>query len=428
MDLILVYINGGVFLAEQHRKIILDYDVESGTINLSNADESSEMNERKKYLDKHLKKYKKWQNKTTGYWCTHLPDETKTEGRRLLKKSTEEKLNDAIVFHYKQLEQNPTVEEVFTEWNDYRRDKGKIKKSTHMVNKQIFKRFYADSMGKRKIRDIDECEWEDFLCDCIADFDITAKAFSNLKGLTKGFLKRAKKRKYIKMDVEAFFRELDVSDNDFKKIKKDDSEEVFFDDEMEKIMTYIRENPDAKNLGIALMFVAGLRVGELVTLRHEDIEGTAVSVKFTETRYRDDATGRYVYYVDDAPKTAAGVRTVIIPSEQKWILDKLRLLNPFSDYIFLDRKGNRMTTPKIRQRIYRICTLVGIPPRSPHKVRKTYGSILLDNNLDNGFIISQMGHTNISCTENHYHFNKRRQEQKQAIIDGVPEFKAIYRL
>lgn len=54
--------------------------------------------------------------------------------------------------------------------------------------------------------------------------------------------------------------------------------------------------------------------------------------------------------------------------------------------------------------------------------RKTYGSILLDNHIDNRFIIGQVGHTDILCTENHYHRNRRDMEKKMEIISQIPEF------
>ena len=35
-------------------------------------------------------------------------------------------------------------------------------------------------------------------------------------------------------------------------------------------MEYLEDNLDIRNLGILLMFLTGIRVGELVTLKHED--------------------------------------------------------------------------------------------------------------------------------------------------------------
>ena len=387
-------------------------------IDLPNIKEQIDMNIRKKYLAMHTSAI--WQSKD-GKWYTYLPNDSKPNNRVLCKRNTEEELKNVIIEFWKDQEENPTVKEVFNEWNDRKLQRKQIKAVTHTLNVSYFNRFFKE-FENRKIRSISESEWEDFLCDAISDNELTAKCFSNLKGMTKGFLKRAKKRGLISMDVEHFFLEMDVSDNDFRKVVFEEEKEVFFDDEAEKIMDYIKKNMDAKNLGIALMFVTGIRIGELVGLKHEDFDGTTFKIKRTQTRYKDPQTNKYVYEMSDCPKTLAGFRTVIVPTEQKWILDKLRLCNPFGEYIFTDSKGHWMKTDMIRKRLYKVCEAVGIPKKSPHKIRKTYGSILLDNGIDNKLIQGQMGHTDIVCTERFYHRNRRKLEQKQSIIDSIPEF------
>lgn len=50
------------------------------------------------------------------------------------------------------------------------------------------------------------------------------------------------------------------------------------------------------------------------------------------------------------------------------------------------------------------------------------GSILLDNNLDREFVKTQMGHSQISMTENVYHRNRRDIEKKQNMISQIPDF------
>lgn len=59
------------------------------------------------------------------------------------------------------------------------------------------------------------------------------------------------------------------------------------------------------------------------------------------------------------------------------------------------KNGGRISTQTVRARLWRICKKFGIYNKSPHKTRKTYGSILLDNHIDNRLIIEQIGHTNI---------------------------------
>ena len=287
---------------------------------------------------------------------------------------------------------------------------------------------------------------------------MTAKSFANVKSITKGFLKRAKKRGLISMNVETFMLELDISDSDFKREIIDEEKEVFFDEEVDMIMQHrmnlaekelplhgaiydvvpyhheplhyshealwkcgIKHNPDVKSIGVALMFVTGIRVGELVALKHEDFDGTMFKIKRTETRFRKDSKS-YEYQVNEFPKTPAGYRTVFVPKDQKWIVDKIRLLNPFGDYIFVNEQGRRINTDMVRRRLWLICDKLHIPRRSPHKIRKTYGSILLDNNIDRKTIEGQMGHTNIACTEKYYHRNRKHIDEKQNIFDSIPEF------
>lgn len=374
------------------------------------------MSIRKKYLDKHM--YSIWQG-SDGKWCTYLPDKTKKNNRVFIKRVTQKAIEDAVINFWKSEEDNPIVDEVFTEWNDSRLEKRQIKESTHTRNKECYDRFYV-TFGKRKIKSISNIEWEDFLSGCISQYNLSRKSFANLKTVTKGFLKRARKRGIISMDVEHFFIELDVSDNDFSRKIVNEEDEVFYDDEMDKIMKYTEDDPCQKNVAVALMFVTGLRVGEVVALKHEDFDGTTFQVKRTATRYRKD--GKYFFEISEFPKTPAGYRRVFIPSSQQWIIDRMKSFNTSGEYIFVDKNGDAMKTDMIKKRLALICRNVNIPVRSPHKIRKTYASILLDNNVDQKTITSQMGHTNISCTENFYHRNRRRDAERQRIFDKIKEF------
>ena len=383
-------------------------------INLAYVQEEVEMNKRKELLEKHP--YKIWNGKD-GKWYTYLPDPEK--GRKLVKKSTLEQVENAAIETIKSNLDNPTIKEVFNEWNDRRLELKKISSATHLRNTQCFNRHYK-TFGETKVKSVDPEEISEFLEEQIPQFNLTAKAFSNLKTITRGFLKYAKKRKLVIFNAEEIFQELDVSETEFQKIVKEDYQEVFDDKEMPKVMEYLKDNLDIVNLAILTMFVTGIRIGEVVTLKHEDIEDNAIKIRRTETRYKNGK--EYVYEVKDFPKTQAGFRTVVVPEDYIWVIKRLKVTNPFSEYIFL-KGGKRIHTPSPRMRLRRICARLEIYPKSPHKIRKTYGSILLDNHLDNQLIIGQMGHTNILCTENHYHRNRRGIDKKKEILSSIPDFK-----
>ena len=58
-----------------------------------------------------------WQG-NDGRWYVYLPDEKK--GRVLRKRNTKEEIERVIIECQANLLDNPTVKEVFEEWNDYR--------------------------------------------------------------------------------------------------------------------------------------------------------------------------------------------------------------------------------------------------------------------------------------------------------------------
>ena len=395
---------------------ILQKAIADGIIDINTLGKQIEMNERKKYLDMH--KYNIWQGEKDHKWYTYLPDHEK--GRRLVKRASKSELEDEIISFFKEEEYNPTIEEVFNEWNDHRLDIKKIGNATHLRNQQIFRRHYFD-FGDRKIKTVRLDEISDFLEVQIPNFNLTAKSFSNLKSITRGFLKRAKKRRLINFNVEELFQELDTTDTDFKIPIKEDFEEVFDEDEMPEMISYLSKHADMQNVAILLMFVTGARIGEIVALKHSDFEGMTFKIRRTETRYKMD--GKYVCSVKDFPKSQAGVRTVIIPKEYEWLVKKIKMLNPFSDYIFLNKNKERIHTHSIRMRLRRVCDKLGIYRKSPHKIRKTYGTILLDNNIDKQLIVGQMGHTDIVCTEKHYHRNRKSVDKKSEILSSIPDFK-----
>lgn len=394
---------------------LLKYAVENGMIDLSYVQEQIEMSKRNELLEKHPYAISRGSD---GKWRTYLPD--KEKGRKMVKKSTKEAVENEVMDYWKSEMENPTIEDVFNEWNDRRIKLNKISQASHLRFKQIFNRHYKD-FGKKKIKNVTPQDIEEFLEEQIPKFELSAKSFSNLKTITKGLLKRAKKRRLIEMDVEALFREMDTSEAHFKRTMKEDDKEVFNEEEFPKVMEYLTDNPDLKNLGILIMFLTGIRVGELVALKHSDFDGNTFKIRRTETKYVDE-DGKYVYGIKDCPKTEAGVRTVILPKSYAWIANKLRLYNPFGEYIFVESGDRRLTTNCIRRRMERVCDKLGIIRKSPHKARKTYGSILLDNGIDNKLITDMMGHTDIMCTEGHYHRNRKTIERKTEILSDIPEF------
>ena len=178
---------------------------------------------------------------------------------------------------------------------------------------------------------------------------------------------------------------------------------------------------DCKNVGLLLVFVTGMRIGEIVTLKHEDIADGGIKVRCTETRYRD---ADYVCS-EGYPKTKAGVHTIVVPKDYEWVCEYTKNLNPNGEFIFSEGGDeNRYTTKSMRMRLKRLCKKLGIFHKSPHKIRKTYGTILMDANVDDNLLLQQMGHVDRTVSERHYHCNRKTIDKKRAILDNIPDLQA----
>jgi len=394
---------------------ILKYAAENGMIDLSYVQEKIEMAKRKELLERHP--YKIWEGKN-GCWYTYLPD---SEGGRVLKKRrSREDLEKDIIKCQAQQAEDPTIADIFQEWIDNRLEMKEISKASYDRYYVDFKRFFSE-FGERKVKNVTELDIEDFMLKSIADFSLTAKSFGNLRILVYGIFKRAKKKRLVFFSITEVVNDLEISRNAFSRTRKEERNEVFMQDELPLVLNYLKENIDIVNLGILLMFLTGVRVGELVAIKASDVEGNVIHISRTESHYRDEETGKEVFVVKDTPKTAAGVRNVIVPNDYVWILRKIRQMNAAGEFLLM-RKGSRVRASVVRRRLHKICRAVGIHDKSTHKARKTYASILLSAGLDSSMVISLMGHTDISCTEQYYHRDRKDIAEKALALGSIPEF------
>ena len=391
---------------------VLQYAVDHDMLDVQYVQDQIEMLKREELLKKHP--YKIWQGKD-GKWRTYLPDEEK--GRNMKKRNTEAEIEDLVAEYWKEKLENPTVRELYDEWiTDKLKRKEIVKETRDRYNRQFDESL--QEFGKRRIKTIAEFDIEDTILNAIYEHDLTAKGYSNLRTLFYGIFKRAKKKKMVDFSITEVIADMDISKKSFRKVIKTDEELVFSEDETDEVINYIMESDlDILNLGILLYFKSGARPGELVALKPEDVMGRVLHIRRTEIFYKGD-DGKNIYEVRDFPKTAAGIREVILPSSSEWILKEIRKLNPFGEYLF-ERSGERIRTYTFTSRLKTICRKLGIVKKSLNKIRKTYGTILLDNGVEESLVIAQMGHTDIKTTKRYYYRNRKNLQQKSEVIDKV---------
>lgn len=391
---------------------LLNFMIDKGIIDYERVQMQFAMAERYELLKEHP--YKIWQGEN-GKWYTYLPDEKK--GRVLKKRTTQKAIEDIVVQYIREHKEIPYIRTVFTEWVNQKLEYKEIRKQSYDRYCTDFERFFSKAeISVKRFKDITEEDLEDFIKTSIRDFNLTVKTFSGLRLLLNGIFKYGKKKKYTDISITQFFGDLELPKTIFAKKVKTKQDEIFFEDEIPCIASYVKSNPTIWNLGVLLVFVTGMRVGELSALKREDIDGHIIHIRRTEIKYKDTDTNKWVVGIEEFAKTDAGNRDLLITDTAVWILNEIMKLNPHGEFLFMNN-GKRIRENTFNKRITSICEELHLHHRSIHKARKTYGTTLIDADVDDSIVAEQMGHADITTTKKYYYYSNKTEKRKREQIE-----------
>jgi integrase len=177
----------------------------------------------------------------------------------------------------------------------------------------------------------------------------------------------------------------------------------------------------ARRATLATLVFAGLRIGELLSLRWRDVDLSA---------------GRITVR---ASKTDAGMRQIdmlpVLRDELLTLKASARRGGP-NDLVFATSRGQPQSPTNIRRRVLAPAVRraneqlakadeVPLPERlTPHKLRHTFASLLVSLGVDPGSVMDQLGHTDPAFTLRVYRHGMRRDEaSKDALrrLVGAPD-------
>ena len=391
---------------------MLKYAISQGIIDVSSIQEKLNMKEKEEILNKHP--YSIWQGKN-GYWYTRLDYDEK--GKVLKKRKTKDDIEKLIVSYYKEKENEPSVNDLFTLWINEKYRLGEISKSCYDRYICDFNRFMKDSIfGNKKIKFVEELDIEYFIRESISKFSLTSKAYSGLRTILKGAFRYAKQHGYTKISISNFFGDLQLSKTVFKRNVKAKETQVYTEEETILITDFLKQHTNIENLGILLAFQTGIRVGELAALKPCDIKGRGLNIRRTEITFKDE-NEKQVHEVKDFPKSDAGFRTIIMSKEALNTIENIFMIRDINDEYLFSKRGKRILSKNYGWHLRGVCKELGIPFRSMHKIRKTYGTTLIDNDVDDSTVVEQMGHSDIKCTKQYYYFSNKSTAKKIEQID-----------
>lgn len=404
---------------------ILQYALENDILDLDDVRRKIMKEEKKKYLEMH--NHKIWFDEKANQWMTYIDEPSAKRGFVLKRRKEKENLEKLIIEHYHAIEEKPRISDIFHKWIDLKSKYGEISVQTKTRYENDFKRFFTEDneICKKYIANITDIELEMFIKGSIKKYKLTKKTYGGLKILLKGIFRHARKEKLTNIIISVFFDELDLSKNIFTvQEKKNDEDEVYSEDEIPLIKDYLLQKDTLRYLGVLLVFVTGMRVGELSALKPEDIQITDknsfIHVCRTEIHYsEEDERGqrKNVVGVQDFPKSEAGDRYIILNSFAIQILQRIKELNPNPKEYLFEENGQRIKIRGFSGALRRTCKSLDIPFRPMHKIRKTYGTTLLDNHVSETLVAYQMGHSDISTTKKYYYRNNKSKEHKAEEIE-----------
>lgn len=386
---------------------LLNYALQNGMISLDTIQAQFEMDERKKYLDMHVSRI--WQS-TDGKWYTYLPN---GEKRRLVKRSTKKDLEDLIFDFYKEYEEPQTLEKTFWEWINKKLKFGEISKQTADRYEVDFYKYFGNCKN-RDIRLVDEDFLDDLILNNIKLYQMKSKAWANMRLVLKGMMLFANKKRYTDFKITRYLEELDLSRKIFNHERKPTENVIFQEKEVQKIIDYIGKSNNLNDIAILFAIYTGMRVGEIVALKWEDVCANQIHVNRTQIKYKDES-GKIIHEIRNFPKTEAGIRDVVILPELKEVIKRLRKINPFTEYLF-DKNGDCVHKHSVSTRLYNLCDKFGFPRKGMHSLRRFYATKLINAGIEEAIIISQMGHTDFNTTRTYYY---KDNNEKEYVVERV---------
>ena len=397
----------------------MQFLVTNSIINLDDVRESMRKKERQELLAMH--EYAIFQGKD-GRWRTTLKDETNKSGRRAVAKKDLKDLEDLLVEHYRQLKKEKllvnciTLRTIYPLWLQSRKLEvnsiGTVKK-----NDQDWKRYYLnDPIIDKPLDLLTIQELKDWAHKKINDYNLNKRDYYNMAIVMKQCYSYAKDSGFIE---ENTWEKVKINTKKLiKPQKKSNETQIYFLDEQQAIINHALElfekNPkNISALTIPLIFVTGLRIGEVVALKYDDIDevNNIINVKKMESViYELEEDGNFTYKgkeVVEHAKTEAGVRAVPLTSQAKQIIHRVKEASErfgFYDegYIFCPR-SKRIAANSIDKKIYNYCDAINMNRKSAHKIRKTYISKLIHSGqVDIDTICKVAGHVDMKTTFTSY--------------------------
>lgn len=191
--------------------------------------------------------------------------------------------------------------------------------------------------------------------------------------------------------------------------------ETFSNDEMAALMGYFDEYREKHGHDHRIRFLVlvclncGLRISEALGLKYSDIDGDILTVRRQVVKAREGSDSSE-HFTTGPTKSPAAVRSVPFAPNMLDELNRYRkeqaeemLRNGYrTEFIFTTSSGKLYDHHNVRMALKRAERAAGVPERSFHAFRHTFGTRLAASGVPIQDVAALMGHNNVSVTSQYY--------------------------
>lgn len=153
------------------------------------------------------------------------------------------------------------------------------------------------------------------------------------------------------------------------------------------------------NFIISLLYGTGIRVSEVVRIKMCDIDSDRKLLRVFQGKGKKD-------------------RFVILPEKLLKVLEKQKTLKQKNDYLFTNNQNKRLTEKTIQKIVFNSAQLAKINKNvSPHTLRHSFATHLLENGVDIRYIQELLGHANLKTTQIYTHVTNKNLKDIQSPLD-----------
>lgn len=268
----------------------------------------------------------------------------------------------------------------------------------------------------------------------VSKYGMKKKYFANVKRTLNSLLDFAVDEEIIEMNK---LRGIKLNNHLFKPATfKEENEEVFTEEEQELVMKEAendsREHEYTIPLGICILFLTGLRIGELCALRNCDIKGKYLYVRRmlieNQSETADGGLKRNGYQIVEHAKSTAGMRKIYLTTRAREYFEEIKALDkkngyPCADKDFVFQRKEGMRNQRVfDSRLKKYCkpNHLNLPfAKSCHDIRRSYITHLFDLDMNLDAVRRRAGHESIEMTLKYCKDRKSEEEDEKKMEEGL---------